>query len=137
VMTCAVVFSGEWRGETPPRRACNLSVELFESQVEAVPDAIAIATGQTLSQLSRAEHPRRSTRASLDRPGVCAEGVVGLWPTALLRCLVGLLGILKAGGAYLPLDPTYPVLRAAVDDARRTADAAREKFCVAGGRRID
>jgi len=71
-MTCAVVFSAKWRGETRPVGHATL-VELFESQVEAVPDAIAIAQDKrclNYRELNTAAD--QLARRLIDR-GVCAR----------------------------------------------------------------
>jgi amino acid adenylation domain-containing protein len=86
--------------------------DLFEAQVDRVPDAPAlVAGGETLSYR---ELDRRANQLAyhLRRLGVGPEAVVGLRLGRTSSLLVGLLGILKAGGAYLPLDPSFPVQRA-------------------------
>ena len=82
--------------------------ELFETQVERTPDAIALAyekeelTYRELNiQANRVAHHLRFLGVGPDVPvGICVERSP--------QMVVGLLGILKAGGAYLPLDPAYP-----------------------------
>jgi len=82
--------------------------ELFEQQVAAQPDAVAVVfEGESLT------YDELNTRANQlahyliglgvqpdDRVAICSERNTDL--------IVGLLGILKAGGAYVPMDPTYP-----------------------------
>lgn len=81
---------------------------LFEAQVQARPDAVAVTyEGQHLSYLelnARANRVARRLRAM----GVGPESLVGLCAEPSLDLVIGLLGILKAGGAYVPLDPSYP-----------------------------
>ncbi|NCE88295.1 non-ribosomal peptide synthase/polyketide synthase [Pseudomonas sp. Q1] len=87
--------------------------QLFEAQVEAHPDAIAVAFEQ--QRISYAQLNRRANRLAHhliglgigpdDRVAICAERGD--------EVLVGLLGVLKAGGAYVPLDPNYPPERLA------------------------
>jgi amino acid adenylation domain-containing protein len=92
--------------------------ELFEAQVERVPDAIAVILPSTSSgdgerqltyrQLNdKAERLARKLRSMGVRPGV----VVGICTERSLEMVVGLLAILKAGGAYVPIDPAYPAAR--------------------------
>ena len=86
-------------------------LELFESQVQRRPEAVAVVCGT--QQLSFSKLNRRANRLAhyLRKQGVGAEVIVGLCTERSLEMVVGLLGILKAGGAYLPLDPDYPQQR--------------------------
>lgn len=100
--------------------------QLFETQVERVPEAIAVTpfTRPSTSLLAR-ERERMITYQELNQRanqlahylqahGVGPEVIVGLCITRSLEMVVGLLGILKAGGAYVPLDPVYPQERLAL-----------------------
>ncbi|WP_248746007.1 non-ribosomal peptide synthetase [Pseudomonas sp. MWU12-2037] len=86
---------------------------LFESQVRANPDAVAlVCEDRQLSyrQLNRrANHLARQLLALGVRPdervAICAE--------RSLDMIVGLLGVLKAGAAYVPIDPAHPADRMA------------------------
>ncbi|WP_155742134.1 AMP-binding protein, partial [Pseudomonas fluorescens] len=86
---------------------------LFESQVQANPDAVALVCEQqqlTYRQLNRrANHLARQLLALGIEPdqrvAVCAE--------RSLDMIVGLLGVLKAGAAYVPIDPAHPAERMA------------------------
>jgi amino acid adenylation domain-containing protein len=81
---------------------------LFERQVDATPDAIALTGPQgtvTYRELDqRADVIARELR---DR-GVGNGTIVGLLADRTVEAIAGLWGILKAGAAYLPLDPQYP-----------------------------
>ncbi len=87
--------------------------ELFEAQVDATPDRMALVAG--LDRLTFGELDRRANRLAhhLQARGVGPESVVGLAVSRSAGMIVGLLGILKAGGAYVPLDPAYPPTRLA------------------------
>ncbi len=82
--------------------------QVFETQAEKTPDAIAVVfEGQTLTY--RELNERASQLAHyLKSLGVGPEKMVGIAVERSLEMIVGLYGILKAGGAYVPLDPTYP-----------------------------
>ncbi|MDF5721900.1 MAG: amino acid adenylation domain-containing protein, partial [Rhizonema sp. PD37] len=82
--------------------------QLFESQVERSPDAIAVVcSGEHLTY--RELNQRANCLANhLRTLGVEPEVLVGICVKRSLDAIIGLLGILKAGGAYIPLDPTYP-----------------------------
>jgi myxalamid-type nonribosomal peptide synthetase MxaA len=90
--------------------------ELFETQVEQTPDAIAVVfEGQQLTyrelndKANQLAHHLRSAKLSRsDSLGVRPEMLVGICVERSLLMIIGLLGILKAGGAYVPLDPAYP-----------------------------
>jgi amino acid adenylation domain-containing protein len=82
--------------------------ELFESQVERTPTAIAVVyEGRSLSYAELNQRANQLAR-HLRSNGVGPDQLVGICLERSLEMVIGLLGILKAGGAYLPLDPTYP-----------------------------
>ncbi|MBP5971594.1 amino acid adenylation domain-containing protein [Brasilonema sp. CT11] len=85
--------------------------QLFEEQVERIPDAVAVVFENqqlTYHQLNCRANQLAHYLRSL---GVGADGLVGICVERSLEMVVGLLGILKAGGAYVPFDPTYPIER--------------------------
>ncbi|HLZ88022.1 MAG TPA: amino acid adenylation domain-containing protein, partial [Puia sp.] len=83
-------------------------VDLFLSQAERIPDAIALRCGDkqlTYGQLHGKTNKLAHYLSDLGiGSGVAA--VVVLEPC--LEMLVAILGILKAGGCYIPADPEYP-----------------------------
>ncbi len=94
-----------------PRDGCIH--QLFEQQVRANPDAIALVFENT--SLTYAELNARANQLAhqLIALGVGPEVPVGICLERSLELVIGLLGILKAGGAYVPLDPDYPTERLA------------------------
>ena len=102
------------RGFNDTAVACpqnRLIHQLFESQVESMPDAVAVICGEqrlTYVQLNRKAN--RLAHTLLAR-GVRPDRRVGLYVDRSVDMVVGLLGILKAGGAYVPLDVSYPTER--------------------------
>ena len=85
--------------------------ELFETQVERTPEAIAlIFEDETLTYRELNERANQLAHYLL-RLGVGPEIILGLCVERSPLLLVGLLGILKAGGAYVPLDPAWPETR--------------------------
>ncbi|GLS24565.1 non-ribosomal peptide synthetase [Marinibactrum halimedae] len=89
-----------------PRNQCLH--EWFEEQVNATPDAIAVAAqGESLSFQQLYERSQRLA-LYLQSVGVKPDTLVGLCVERSLDMMVGILGILQAGGAYVPLDPSYP-----------------------------
>ncbi|MBW4477607.1 MAG: amino acid adenylation domain-containing protein [Tolypothrix brevis GSE-NOS-MK-07-07A] len=87
--------------------------ELFETQVEKTPDAVAVVFEN--QQLSYRELNTKANQLAhyLRSLGVKPEVLVGICVERSLSMVIGLLAILKAGGAYVPLDPNYPQERLA------------------------
>ncbi len=103
--------------------------ELFEEQVERIPDHIAIvgvdpsgrppAGGESMdSPFSQVfiTYIELNTRAdqlaqSLKEKGVGPNHITAIMMERSIELIVGILGILKSGAAYLPIDPLYPVER--------------------------
>ncbi|MFC4159173.1 non-ribosomal peptide synthetase [Chitinimonas lacunae] len=102
-----------WNDTTVAYPAERCIHELFEDQVRANPEAVALLIGE--QQLSYGELNRRANQLAhhLVAQGVGRDTLVGLCVERSLDMVVGLLAILKAGGAYLPLDPDYPAERLA------------------------
>ena len=87
--------------------------ELFETQVERTPDAVAVVFEE--SNLTYRELNRRADELAqqLRALGVGPDVLVALFLERSLDMVVGMLGVLKAGGAYVPLDPRHPRKRLA------------------------
>ncbi len=87
--------------------------ELFEEQVAAKPEAVALVCGG--ERLTYAELNARANRLArhLRACGVGAETRVGVLLEREAWAAVALLGVLKAGGAWVALDPEYPPQRLA------------------------
>ncbi|MBR8839548.1 MAG: amino acid adenylation domain-containing protein [Stigonema ocellatum SAG 48.90 = DSM 106950] len=94
--------------------------QLFEQQVERVPDALALIS-QT-EQLSYRQLNQRVNQLAhyLQKQGVTKETLVAICLERSVEMVVGILAVLKAGGAYIPLDPNYPIerLRFMLSDAQ-------------------
>ncbi len=85
--------------------------QLFESQVERTPEAVAVVFED--QQLTYRELNTKANQLAhyLQELGVGAEVLVGLCLERSVDMVIAMLGILKAGGAYVPLDPAYPTER--------------------------
>ena len=82
--------------------------ELFEDQVEKVPDHTAIVyKDYELSYLELNQRVNRLARV-LRKKGVKSNTIVGIMVERSPVMIIGILGILKAGGAYLPINPDEP-----------------------------
>ncbi|MEN9867651.1 MAG: hypothetical protein RL748_3241, partial [Pseudomonadota bacterium] len=95
--------------------------ELFEQQVRAQPDAIALAfDGQYLSYAALNQRANQLAHYLLTQRQIKPGTMVGLCLERSLEMVLGLLAILKSGAAYVPLDPDYPLarLRFMLEDAQ-------------------
>ncbi len=97
--------------------------QLFEEQVRAQPEAIAVAF--QAQRLSYAELNRQANRLAhhLIGLGIGPDDRVAICVERGVEMMVGLLGVLKAGAAYVPLDPAYPAERLAymIEDSKPSA----------------
>ncbi len=103
-----------------PERAKPTAIHsVFEAQVRATPDGLALVAGE--ERLTYAELNARANRLAhhLRSLGVCPEVRVGLILADPIHRVVAVLGVLKAGGAYVPLEPSLPRVRLEImlDDA--------------------
>jgi len=88
-------------------------VQLFESQVERTPEAVAVEFQN--SQMCYRELNERANQLAhyLRGMGVGPNTFVGIAMERSLEMVVTLYAVLKAGGAYVPIDPEYPRERVA------------------------
>lgn len=100
--------------DTESQRVDQCVHQLFESQAERRPDAIAVSDKSPHGvQISYRELNERANRLAhfLRRSGVGAEQRVGICVRRSVDLFVALLGTLKTGAAYVPMDPAYPASR--------------------------
>ncbi|WP_219216181.1 non-ribosomal peptide synthetase [Variovorax boronicumulans] len=109
----------DWNRPTPPCDATRTVVSLFDAQVAARPDAIALARGD--ERLSYRALAARAVRlaARLQAAGAAPGTTVGVLLDRSTASIVALLAVLKAGAAYLPLQAHLPSEQLAfrMDDA--------------------
>ncbi|MGW4529571.1 amino acid adenylation domain-containing protein [Nocardia sp. NPDC004340] len=133
--------------ETPgvdPAEPADAVWELFERQVAATPEAIALQDSSGL-RLTYRELRELAARQAVEFAGrgVGAESVVALVMPRSPRSIIALLAAFAAGGAYVPVDTTLPasriesILRQAnpalvVTDAATRADLDPEGTVLAG-----
>ncbi|MGW8444293.1 non-ribosomal peptide synthase/polyketide synthase [Paenibacillus sp. S33] len=85
--------------------------ELFEEQVERIPDQIAVMFGNQRLTYRELNERANSLARVLQLHGVGPDKLVGLMVQRSVEMVVGLLAVLKAGGAYVPIDPEFPSTR--------------------------
>ena len=86
--------------------------EIFERQVHATPDAVALTAGSAERYTYSELHADACRLArELATHGVGPESVVALVLPRSTRSIVAILAVLAAGGAYLPVDVTLPPAR--------------------------
>ncbi|HEY7357825.1 MAG TPA: condensation domain-containing protein, partial [Ktedonobacterales bacterium] len=101
----------EWNQTQTDHSFAKPAHQLFEAQVERVPDAPAVrCAGEQLSYRELNQRANRLARL-LVKAGVGPDVVVGLLDERGIDFLTAMLAVFKAGGAYLPLDPQHPARR--------------------------
>jgi len=100
--------------------------ELFENQVAANPDSIALVVGD--ARITYADLNQRANRLAhlLIRMGAGPEILIGVCLPRTEQMIIAILAVLKSGSAYVPLDPTYPKQRIAY-----MFQDSRLKICIA------
>ena len=86
--------------------------QIFEEQVSATPDAIAIDfSGICLSYNQLNEEANKVAHYLKATCDLKKDSLVGLMVERSEKMVIGVFGILKAGAAYVPIDPSYPEAR--------------------------
>src|SRR6202522_2552429 len=88
-------------------------VELFEHNVFAAPDALAISSESRQLTYRELNFAAERIAEGLAEAGVGAGSLVGVLVDRSPEMVAALLGIWKAGGVYVPLDPATPADRVA------------------------
>ncbi len=104
---------GEWNKTKTDEDLSRCLPQLFEAQVEKIPEYIALIFENQQLTYRELNHRANQLAHYLQKLGVKPETLVGICVERSLEMVVGILGILKAGGAYVPLDPNYPSERLA------------------------
>jgi len=87
-------------------------IEIFEEKVLAVPDSIALVSGEetyTYSQLNT--QANRLANYLLSRHDIIHDDIIAVMSDRSEKAIISILAILKTGAAYLPVDSTYPTDR--------------------------
>jgi amino acid adenylation domain-containing protein len=105
----AVIMDWRTRPRDYPVQQCVHT--LFEQQVAARPEAVAVITGGEPLSYRRLNGRANQLAHYLISRGVRPDSRVALSAARGSDMLIALLAIFKAGGAYVPLDPNYPAER--------------------------
>jgi len=82
--------------------------QLFEMQVAKTPENVAVVDqGRTITY-QELNHRANQLAHHLQKVGLGAGTLVGLFLERSLDSIVAMLATLKVGGAYVPFDPAYP-----------------------------
>jgi len=98
----------EWNQPNDCNSKYHYFHHIFEAQVNATPNAIALISDQTSLTYQELNQRADCLAHVLQQRGVQPDTLVGLCVDRSVDMVVGILGILKAGGAYVLLDPQYP-----------------------------
>ena len=96
--------------EYRPRTAGTV-LELFDAQVRARPDAVAVTDGAGGYTYRQLDARARAIAAALTAAGVTPGAVVGLLAERTADSVAGIWGILRSGAAYAPVDADAPAER--------------------------
>ncbi|BAZ69372.1 amino acid adenylation [Fischerella sp. NIES-4106] len=97
-----------WNNTHRDYQAFQCLHQIFETQVEQTPDAVAVVFLD--QKITYRELNQRANQLAhyLQKFGVAPEVLVGICMQRSIDLIIGLLAIFKAGGAYIPLDTSYP-----------------------------
>jgi amino acid adenylation domain-containing protein len=111
--------------------------QLFESQVERSPDAIALIFNDSTLTYQELNAQANQLAHYLRSLGIKPEMAVGVCMERSPLTIVSILGILKAGGVYSPLAPKYPKERLAfmIEDARLSVLLTQQSLDIEAGKR--
>ena len=102
----------EWNATHVPYPYEQCFHRLFETQVERIPGASAVACGtEQLTYLQLNQRANQLASYLVKEQHVVPESLVAVLAERSIPLLTTLLATLKAGGAYLPLDPQHPASR--------------------------
>jgi amino acid adenylation domain-containing protein len=101
----------QWSRHQSPYPAAAGIHDLFETQVQQRPTAIAVTFGERSFSYDELNQGSNQLARYLQRLGIGSGICVGICLERSVEAIAAMLAILKAGGAYVPLDPSYPAER--------------------------
>ncbi|MDN3379170.1 MULTISPECIES: amino acid adenylation domain-containing protein [unclassified Pseudoalteromonas] len=96
---------------THPQSINKTLIALFEEQVTATPNHLAVKCGEEYLTYRQLDERANQLANYLVESGVSRNHVVGLLLERSVEMSVALLGALKAGACYMPIDSTSPIAR--------------------------
>ncbi|GIH27672.1 hypothetical protein Aph01nite_59820 [Acrocarpospora phusangensis] len=108
-----------WNDTAIPGEAATIP-EIFEAQVAATPDAIAVVAGTTTWTFAELDERANRLAGLLVEHGAGPERIIALSLPRTADYILAILAVLKSGAAYLPVDADLPDgrVRDMLDDAR-------------------
>ncbi|MEU7474458.1 amino acid adenylation domain-containing protein [Lentzea sp. NPDC042327] len=106
----AALIAGRSAGPVQPEPGTTL-LDLFEAQVVAAPDRVAVRLGETTLTYAGLDASANLLAHRLRAAGVRPDVRVALYLERGLEMVVAVLGVLKAGGAYVAIDQRNPADR--------------------------
>ena len=82
--------------------------QLFEAQVQRVPEAVAVICGNREVQYRELDSLANRIAHTLRHHGCRVGDLVGVFLERSPELIAALLAVHKVGGAYVPLDPSHP-----------------------------
>lgn len=99
---------GEWNATEKMYDRSQTINQIFESQVNQTPDAVAVEDADRRLTYRELNERANQLARHLIKQEIGADRLVGVYVDRSTDMLVSIIGVLKSGGAYIPLDPTYP-----------------------------
>jgi len=97
----------EWGHGAAPMNV-ELTLDAFDEQVRARPEALAVSDGAMSMTYAQLDERASAIAGNLIEWGVREDDIVAVVMPRSAESIAALLGIWKAGAAYLPIDPEYP-----------------------------
>jgi arthrofactin-type cyclic lipopeptide synthetase A len=98
----------DFNGATSDYTRAALVHELFEAQVRARPESVALVHRDEVLDFATLNARANQLAHYLETLGIKPDDRVAVCLQQGVNMVISLLGVLKAGGCYVPLDPTYP-----------------------------
>ncbi|MCP5053621.1 MAG: amino acid adenylation domain-containing protein [bacterium] len=83
-------------------------VDIFEEQVEKVPDRVALSGSMSVSYNELNNKADQLAYYLMENHNTQPDDIIGVMADRSLAMVIGIFAILKAGGAYLPIEPGAP-----------------------------
>lgn len=106
--SCETLLLGEWNDTFRPYQTEQTVQQLFEAQVEASPERIAVMNSQGSYSYAQLENWANGIAQELRKRAVGPGSFVAIAIPRRIELLAAILGTLKAGAAYVPIEPSLP-----------------------------